>query len=151
METEEGFEELAHELLTGLTAIGRVATPMVLNSTRGETALLMTLFRAGAPLSPGELADESHVSSARVANILRVLEEKGLVTRSHSASDRRRVEVALTDTGLADAEARRARRHDAVAAYLRGLGEDDARSLVRIVRRSAPILEGVTRGGGDAR
>lgn len=151
METEERFEGLAHELLAGLTAIGRIATPVVLNSTRGEAALLMTLFRAGEPLSPGELADESHVSSARVANILKVLEEKGLVSRSHSASDRRRVEVALTEAGRAEAEARRARRHDAVAAYLRELGEDDARELIRIVRRSAPVIERMAEGRDDAR
>lgn len=151
MEEGTGYEELAHELLAGLTAIGRIATPVVLNSTRGETALLMTLFRAGTPLSPGELADESHVSSARVANILRALEEKGLVSRAHSSSDRRRVEVVLTDAGRADAEARRARRHDAVAAYLRELGEEDARELVRIIGRSAPIFERVAKGGGEAR
>lgn len=151
METDEGYEGLAHELLAGLTAIASVATPVVLNSTRGETALLMTLFRAGTPLSPGELADESRVSSARVANILRALEEKGLVSRTHSAADRRRVEVALTEAGREDAEARRARRHEAVAAYLRELGEQDARELVRIVGRSAPIFERVAGGRGEAR
>lgn len=150
METEGGFEGLAHELIVGLTALGRIATPMVLNATRGETALLMTLFRAGEPLSPGELADESHVSSARVANILKALEEKGLVSRSHSATDRRRVEVALTEAGHADAAARQARRHDAVAAYLRALGEDDARELVRIVGRSVPVFERLTEREGDA-
>lgn len=151
METEESFETLAHELLGGLTAIGNIASPVVLNSTRGETALLMTLFRAGTPLSPTELADESHVSSARVANILRSLEEKGLVSRTHSESDRRRVEVALTDAGRADAEMRRARRQDAVAAYLHELGEKDARELVRIVRRSAPIFERLAEGEGGKR
>lgn len=140
METDGTYEELAREFLADLTRIGQRITPMVLNSTRGETALLMTLFRTGSPLSPGELADASHVSSARVANILRSLEDKGLVTRSHSESDRRRVEVTLTEAGRADAEARRSRRQASVAEYFRALGEDDARELVRIIGRSEGIL-----------
>lgn len=147
METDGLYEELAHELISGLTHIGRRVTPVVLNSTRGETALLMTLFRKEVALSPGELADASHVSSARVANILRSLEEKGLVTRSHSDSDRRRVEVSLTDAGRADAEARHARRQASVAEYLSALGEDDARELVRIVGRSGDILGEIAERG----
>lgn len=147
METDGTYEELAREFLADLTRIGQRITPMVLNSTRGETALLMTLFRKGVALSPGELADASHVSSARVANILRSLEEKGLVTRSHSDSDRRRVEVSLTEAGRADAEVRRARRQASVTEYLSALGEDDARELVRIVGRSGDILGEIAKRG----
>lgn len=150
METDGSYEELAREFLADLTRIGRRITPMVLNSTRGETALLMTLFRTGRALSPGELAGESHVSSARVANILKALEDKGLVTRSHSDSDRRRVEVTLTEAGRSDAEARRSRRQAAIAEYLRALGEDDARELIRIIGRSEEILGDIAERGARA-
>lgn len=149
MEDAPSYEELAQELIGELTALGRTLTPMVINSTRGETAVLMTLFRAEGPLTPGALGDAAHVSSARVANILRSLEEKGLVTRRHSSGDRRQVEVHLTDDGRAAASATRERRSRTVASYLRALGQEDATELVRIVRRSRDILDERAARGGD--
>ena len=76
-----------------------------------------------------------------MANILRALEEKGLVERAHSSVDRRQVEVTLTDAGQATAERVREERTQAIAGYLRQLGSEDAAHLVRIVRRTTDILE----------
>lgn len=141
MEDTPTYEELAGELMRELFSLGSALTPMMVNSTRGETATLMTLYRRGAALTPGELAEQAHVTSARVANILRALEEKGLVERAHSSVDRRQVEVTLTDAGQATAERVREERTQAIAGYLRQLGSEDAAHLVRIVRRTTDILK----------
>ena len=138
MEDTPTYEELAHELLGELFALGSALTPMMVNSTRGETATLMTLYRVEGALTPGQLGKHAHVSSARVANILRSLEEKGLVSRAHSTGDR--APVTLTDAGRAEAERTREERTRAVARYLSELGSEDAGHLVRIVRRSRDIL-----------
>lgn len=139
------YDELAQELLRELGQLGRAVGPKALNATRGETAVLMTLFRSDEPLTPGSLGSFAQVSSARMANILRSLEEKGLVTRAHSSEDRRSVHVALTDEGRRRASAIRQERAQAVVRYLEALGPDDATELVRIVRRSRDILvEAVT-------
>lgn len=145
------YEELAQGLLDEFSAIGRVLTPVAVNSLRGETAVLMALFCAEGALSPSELGHRTHVSSARVANILRSLEEKGLVTRSHGTTDRRQVAVALTKQGRAEATDIRASRASAVEDYLRELGEKDSSELLRIARRSRDILEDrLTREGARA-
>ena len=150
MEDTPTYEELAHELLGELFALGSTLTPMMVNSTRGETATLMTLYRVEGALTPGQLGEHAHVSSARVANILRSLEEKGLVSRAHSTGDRRQVEVTLTDAGRAVAERTREERTRAVARYLSELGSEDAGHLVRIVRRSRDILsDRAAREGGE--
>ena len=139
------YDELAQELLRELGQLGRAVGPKALNATRGETTVLMTLFRSEEPLTPGSLGSFAQVSSARMANILRALEEKGLVTRAHSSEDRRSVRVALTDEGRRRAGAIRQERTQAVVRYLEALGPDDAAELVRIVRRSRDILvEAVT-------
>ncbi|MBM6814248.1 MULTISPECIES: MarR family transcriptional regulator [Atopobiaceae] len=139
------YAELAQELLQELGQLGRAVGPKALNATRGETAVLMTLFRSEEPLTPGSLGSFAQVSSARTANILRSLEEKGLVTRTHSSEDRRCVRVALTDEGRRRADSIRQERTQAVARYLESLGPSDAAELVRIVRRSRDILvEAVT-------
>lgn len=150
MEESEGFtptfDELAHELVGELGAIGRTLGPTALNSARGETAVLMSLFRSEHPLTPGELGRRACISTARVANILRTLEEKGMITRSHSSEDRRNVEVLLTADGRGRAREISASRIDYVARYLAALGERDAADLVRIARRSRDIVRELSEG-----
>ena len=151
MDDAPTYEELAHELLGELMSLGSALTPMMVNSTRGETAALMRLYHVETALTPGQLGAHAHVSSARVANMLRSLEEKGLVTRAHSERDRRQVEVSLTDAGRKEAERIRAERTHAVARFLSELGSKDAAQLIRIVRRSADLLrERAAREGGAA-
>lgn len=146
MEDTSPYDELALRLVAELKGIGKALGPMVVNELRGEMAVLNELARADGPLSPGELSASAHVSSARVANILRSLEEKGLVTRSHSARDRRAVEVALTDAGRSLAESRRRAALAGLASTLGELGDRDASELVRIVGRLRSAIEGRVEG-----
>lgn len=68
-----------------------------------EADILFTLRRAGPPhrLLPSELAGSLLVSSGTLTNRLDRLEAKGLVERHPNPTDRRSVEVALTERGLA--------------------------------------------------
>ncbi|WP_428240599.1 MarR family winged helix-turn-helix transcriptional regulator [Gynuella sp.] len=69
----------------------------------GEFDVLATLRRSGAPhtLTPSELFQSMMLSSGAMTNRLDKLEQKGLISRSHSHEDRRSVTVTLTDKGLA--------------------------------------------------
>jgi DNA-binding MarR family transcriptional regulator len=49
--------------------------------------------------SPGELAQDLHVSNAGMTGRLDALEKRGWITRGAGAEDRRRVEVVVTDDG----------------------------------------------------
>jgi DNA-binding MarR family transcriptional regulator len=64
--------------------------------------VLATLRRSGAPyqLSPGELVAHTMVTTGAMTNRIDRLQERGLVERSHSTTDRRSVVVQLTKTGL---------------------------------------------------
>ncbi|MEM9608341.1 MAG: MarR family transcriptional regulator [Actinomycetota bacterium] len=63
--------------------------------------VLATIYRSGEPgeLSPTELVEHTMVTTGAMTNRIDRLAERGLVTRRHDASDRRRVVVALTDDG----------------------------------------------------
>lgn len=150
MEGEELYTELARTFADEMVLIEHLLTPRVRNSTRGETAVLERLRRADGPLAPKDLALGGHVSSARVANVLRSLEEKGLVERRPSEADRRGVEVSLTPKGVERADANRAEMRNMLVRYLRELGEQDARELVRIIERSRRIVEAHVAEGGAA-
>ncbi len=136
------YERLAKELVDQFPRIGGSVMPLVRNTAHGEMGVIRALYMSETKtLTPSELADYVHVSSARVANILRRLEEKGLITRSHSEDDRRRVDVRLTLSGFELADDHRKRRDAAIARYLKKLGEHDASELVRITRRTGDLME----------
>lgn len=65
--------------------------------------VLATLRRSGEPyeLSPGQLVRQTMVTTGAMTNRIDRLIEREMVERSHSQTDRRRVIVRLTPTGLA--------------------------------------------------
>lgn len=71
------------------------------NLDRGEWGLLGALRRSGPPYrrSPGHLAEDLGLSSGAMTNRLDRLETAGLVRRLPDPSDRRSLQVELTDAG----------------------------------------------------
>ncbi|MDY4042093.1 MAG: MarR family transcriptional regulator [Collinsella sp.] len=114
--------------------------PEVSGAMRGAPLVLRELGLAEGPLSPGELKRACGLTDARIANILRALEERGLVERRSQEADRRRVEVTLTERGRAEVGARREHVTAFMAALVRELGLADARELARILGRAADIM-----------
>ena len=107
----------------------------------GEMAVMRALVLAGGSLTPSALADRAWVSSARVANICRSLEEKGWISREHSSEDRRRVTVSVTEAGRAWMEGRRRRLDEVTCDFLSELGEADSRELLRLMRRVTELVD----------
>lgn len=140
MDEKQGFEGLARELIEEVGALGQALGPAAINLVRGGLAVLTELHDAGAPLSPSELCARTHLSSARMANVLRALEDKGHVVREHAVRDRRGVSVRITEAGAERAEQVRADGLRAVVRFLEELGPDDARELVRLLRRSREAI-----------
>lgn len=64
--------------------------------------LLMMLYgSASGTMSPSELADAAGEKSANITRLTNELSEKGLIVRSGSADDRRKIELSLTPQGQA--------------------------------------------------
>ena len=156
METNDSYVELSRELFEQLAHMRRGMHPSARNSMRGEMAVIRALHLAAvageANPTPSQIAESSHLSPARVANVLRALEEKGWITRSHDTQDRRRVTVTLTEQGEAERAERRAKFDKQGAEFLRKLGDKDAREALRILKRCNEILASgaAEENGGDA-
>ncbi len=115
----------------------------------GAPAVLRGLTNAegeDTPRSPSELAELCRVTNARMANILRVLEEKELITRTQSQEDKRRYEVRLTETGHAEVECRKREMMSEGVRFVRAFGEEDTRELIRLVNKIGTILDASDEG-----
>ena len=72
-----------------------------------EFDVLSALRRSGDPyqLSPGQLLNQTLVTSGTMTNRIDRLADKGLVQRAPDPTDRRGVLVSLTERGLAEVDA----------------------------------------------
>lgn len=120
-------------------------------SVKGLGAVMQELDAAGEPLSPSELSRRAHVSDARIANILRVLQERGYVERKQSSGDKRRAEIYLTKKGITECSQRKAELERAVAGFLTRLGKDDAHELTRLMGRVCETLTSLREEGFEPR
>lgn len=66
-----------------------------------QILVLQALESGGEPIGTGALAERLSLTQGTVSSILERLEKKGLIRRERAGSDRRRVQITLTDAGLA--------------------------------------------------
>ncbi len=116
----------------------RVVPPAPAGMTPVEARTVMKLGfmeREGEVVRPGDVARVCHLSPSAISQTLKSLETKGLIVRARSESDCRAVSIELTDKGRAMNEIGR-KLHDArLDDLVAFLGQDDARELIRIMRR----------------
>jgi DNA-binding MarR family transcriptional regulator len=68
---------------------------------RHEFDTLHALAGRGGNAAPSDLAADLDLAPASVTGRLDALERRGYIRRTHSTTDRRRIDVELTDTGRA--------------------------------------------------
>lgn len=138
MESNDLRNELVGSLrsIYGLRAFGALADLL-----QGEALVLEYLAQhREETVCPSALSDSLHLSRPRVTGALNSLRRKGCITLEHSERDRRRVHVRITQAGLT----RIAAQVNGMMAYfdrmLAGLGDADARTLIRLMDRCVEIM-----------
>ena len=138
---EEELRSLAYQLFDeGARMMRMRPNVQVSDSVRGLSVVLKALCEVDVPLTAGDLARLTGLTSARIANILKALEDKGYIERRASQEDRRRVEVKATPLGREEDSARREMGERFAIEFLDELGIDDARDLVRMLRRVNEVM-----------
>lgn len=87
------------------------------------------------PRRMSELAECARTSQASLTGIVDRLESLGFVERIRSAEDRRVVEVALTEAGLAESECVREQVAERLRALIEPLSAREAQELRRLLRK----------------
>ena len=140
----------AQRFMATAARLGRMKPPHDVSSAmRGVPGVMRELMAADGTMTSGEISVRAGVTDARVANILRALEERGWITRVRAEGDRRRVEVSLTDEGREACRKHTEMIEHSCAGFLRELGEDDARQLLHVMGRIAEVLSQYSENRGE--
>ena len=109
---------------------------------QGESLVLNCLLahREGV-VHPSDLSRELHLSRPRITAALQSLQRKELIAMHRSPADRRRIQVSITDAGREAIGGRLVRMHAYFDKMLSGLGEPDARTLIRLIDRCVEVMD----------
>jgi DNA-binding MarR family transcriptional regulator len=138
MPTTTATSELASELRVSLMRLARrlrLERPDE-GPTPTQLAVLGTLERHG-PMTLGELASHEKVQPPSMTRTTATLVERGLLTRVTAPADRRQVQIAISDAGIALLREDRKRRDAWLAGRFDKLTSDE-RALLHQV---APLLD----------
>lgn len=100
-------------------------------------AIIATLRASGAPykLSPKQLQNTLIFSSGGISNLIRRVEQEGLITRETDPTDGRGVLVALTPTGIALADRAMPVQAEAEQHLIRMLSPEEQEVMTNLLRR----------------
>lgn len=90
----------------------------------GMIAVLRVLHEAQAPVSAGRICKALNVSTARVAVLLKKMENKGLITKLRDALDARLTLVQLSDLGTEMVSMLHAKRNQQIGVLIDAIGEE---------------------------
>ena len=137
-----GVREEAEEFLDGMRLCGAGHfLEKIDEQQRGVDFVLLFLKKTEGEIIAGDLARELHVSTARVAAILRRLEKLGYITRHSSRKDARKTVVELTGKGVLHTEEIRAQALQMAELLVCRVGHRDLQEFVRIAGRMKEALE----------
>ena len=131
----EEISWLIPKLLRGMRA-GFMTSPQV---TASQIITLMRIYE-NSPVQVGRLSKEMHVSAPTITGVIDRLVRSQYLRRIHSKTDRRVVNVELTDKGEKLVQVQLSEINKRWYAILRHLTSQDREDYIRILRRIVQVL-----------
>ena len=108
---------------------------------RGFGFVLDYLEQAKGEVTAGDLAKTMEVSPARVAILLKKMEESGFIVRHTSSKDARRIIVEITPAGVAYVDDMKERTLNKVESLLNQVSKEELYAYVKISRKIREAME----------
>ena len=115
--------------------VGNKKNASLIESLRGENAVLTWLVRQQEDVHPGDLAEKLSLVPGRMTDILKTLEKKGMIRRERDPEDRRRVLVRITPKGARSVTERREQIRVQYSGLYEALGLDDTVKLIELLHK----------------
>ena len=132
-------EQLAEDLLALWRLLRNLSHPVRRAEMTPEQYWLLRLLHRSGPLNISELANQLDIAISSATISCKRLEKEGLLTRERQSDDERVVQVALTTKGLAQIDAWRQRKREALTRMLNVLDAQEQQVLQNLIER---VLEG---------
>lgn len=134
------YKRLAKEMLENFDHGPVPHRDKVSSAVRGEMAVIRLLERENRVMTAGEISRTLKMTTARIAAVLNSLQKKEMIERYADEADKRRVMVRITPKGMAFCLKRKEEAVEHMAKILECLGQEDAGTLVRLMKRIHEIL-----------
>ena len=128
-------ERLVEDLLTLWRLLRNLSSPVRRAEMTPEKYWLLRLLNRTGSLNISELANELGIAISSATVSCKRLEKAGLLTRERQSDDERVVRVALTEKGLAQIDAWRQRKREALTHWLSVLDAQEQKTLQSLIER----------------
>ena len=128
-------ERLVEDLMTLWRQLRNLSHPVRRAEMTPEQYWLLRLLHRSGSLNISELANELGIAISSATVSCKRLEKAGLLTRERQSDDERVVRVALTERGLAQIDAWRQRKREALTSWLSVLNEQEQKTLQSLIER----------------
>ena len=136
------IEEYAENLFNRLKPTNFKSLTDELNYfNRGEVGVLSYLAFDKNETSSGELSEKLNVSTARIASILKSLENKKYIRRKEDSLDKRKTLVVITESGKELAVETKKELMDILIKVIKEIGYEDIEEYTRIVQKIRKVLD----------
>lgn len=105
----------------------------------GDVQSLELIAAAPQPMTPGQIAAAMGLTSGAVTGLVDRLECAGFVQRIADPADRRKLRVVVRAARVRELRGGAQRLTQRMAALWSGYGEDDLRTMIELLRRSADL------------
>ncbi len=107
---------------------------------RGVGFTLSYLEQADGEVNAGDLSKKLNVSTARIAALLKKMEQNGWITRRASQEDARRIVVEITPAGIALVDEMREQTLQKIELLLDQISREDLETYIRISRQMKTVM-----------
>lgn len=108
---------------------------------RGFGFVLSYLEQADEVVYASDLSKKLNVSTARIAALLKRMEQNGLITRCTSPEDARRTIVGITPAGIASVDEMREQALHRIELLLARVSKEDLETYIRISRQIKEVMD----------
>lgn len=138
MSTREDAQKLLIELYL---SIPRSFYSKLESTQRGFGFVLDYLKHADGDVIAGDFAKKLNVSTARIAALLKRMEQSGFITRHTSAKDARQTVVKITPAGIAFVDELKEQALSKIEFLLEQVGKEDLETYIKISHKIREAME----------